>query len=426
MRFFSILLIAMPLFAADSKTPEVKERIKAAKELSKQGSSSLTTLSTMILDAEPSVRGEAVKSIVAIGTQHSLDPLLRSIEDGDPEIQIRAIEGLVNFYVPGYVQTGIAATLKRTGDKVIGKFTDKNDQVIPAYVTPRQEVITALGKQIGEAKNMTVRATAARAVGTLRGKSAIDPLMLALRSKDDSLMYESVVAIEKIREPKSAGALIFLFRDPNERIQVAALEAAGLLLNKEVVPQLEETMERALTVKARRAALGALGQLALPSSRSQFERYLEDKDDGVRAAAAEGLGRLKNPADAQRMDALFNTEKKMPARMAQAFAVAAIGNMQYKEFSALKYLMDSLASKAWGGVAEAYVTELARLAEVREIIYQVMTMGPKDEKIRLSRVLSISGDKGTVDKLEVLTRDGDADVAQQALRSLRALKARVL
>ena len=426
MRSLTIFLFALAAFAADPKSTDLKDRLKAAKELSKQGSTGLTTLSTMIFDPEVAVRAEAVKSIVAIGTQHSLDPLLRSIEDGDPEIQIRAIDGLVNFYLPGYVQTGIAATLKRTGDKVMGKFTDKNDQVIPPYITPRPEVVTALAKQIAESKNMTVRATAARAAGILRGKAAIDPLIAALRSKDDAVMYESVVAIEKIRDPKSAPSLVFLFRDPNERIQIAALEAAGLLLNKEVTPQLEETMERTLTTKARRAALGALGQLAGISSRPQFERYLEDKDDGIRAAAAEGLGRLKNPSDALRMEALFNAERKMPPRLAQAFAVATIGNIQYKEFSALKYLMDSLASKAWGGVAEAYMIELARQAEVREIIYQVLTMGPKDEKIRIARVLSASGDKVTVEKLEVLTRDGDADVAQQALRSLRSLKARVL
>ena len=49
-------------------------------------------------------------------------------------MQIRAIDGLVNFYSPGYVQTGFAASLKRVGTGIKGKFTDTNDQVIDPYV----------------------------------------------------------------------------------------------------------------------------------------------------------------------------------------------------------------------------------------------------------------------------------------------------
>ena len=50
------------------------------------------------------VRLEAVKAIVDIGTQRSLDPLIKACGDNDPEIQIRATDGLVNFYVPGLHQ----------------------------------------------------------------------------------------------------------------------------------------------------------------------------------------------------------------------------------------------------------------------------------------------------------------------------------
>ena len=36
--------------------------------------------------------------------------------------------------------------------------------------------------------------------------------------------------------------------------------------------------------------------LADPADHGIFLRYLNDRDDGLRAAAAEGLARLKNPA----------------------------------------------------------------------------------------------------------------------------------
>ena len=116
----------------------------------------------------------------------------------------------------------------------------------------------------------------------------------------------------------------------------------------------------------------------------------------------------------------------MEPRLAQAFALVSLGNQEYKEFSPLKYLTDSLNSKAWGGVAEAYVTELTREPAILSAIYSTMNVGnTKDEKIRLARALSLSGDKSSIDKVEILTRDANPEVAGESLRALRVLKARL-
>ncbi len=85
-------------------------------------------------------------------------------------MQIRAIDGLVNFYLPGYVQHGLGASLKRVGTSIKGKFTDTNDQVIDPFVIPRPDVIQALGDLVRGGGSMEARANAARALGILRGK----------------------------------------------------------------------------------------------------------------------------------------------------------------------------------------------------------------------------------------------------------------
>ena len=41
--------------------------------------------------------------------------------------------------------------------------------------------------------------------------------------------------------------------------------------------------------KVKRAALTAIGMIPSESSRALFNRFLEDKDDGMRGAAAEGF-----------------------------------------------------------------------------------------------------------------------------------------
>ncbi len=110
------------------------------------------------------VRREAVKAIVDIGTQRSLDPLVKATRDNDPEIQIRATDGLVNFYVPGYVKTGLTASLRRAGSSIKAKFTDNNDLVIDPYIQPRPEVIAALGR-IAERRGQPGCARQCRASG---------------------------------------------------------------------------------------------------------------------------------------------------------------------------------------------------------------------------------------------------------------------
>jgi hypothetical protein len=49
----------------------------------------------------------------------------------------------------------------------------------------------------------------------------------------------------------------------------------------------------------------------------------------------------------------------------------------------------------------------------------------KDEKIGLAQVLSQSGDRDTLPALEDLSRDPDHDVAQEGLRALKNLRARL-
>ena len=51
----------------------------------------------------------------------------------DARIKIHATDGLVNFYLPGYVQSGFAASVKRVGSNIKGRFTDTNDQAIDPF-----------------------------------------------------------------------------------------------------------------------------------------------------------------------------------------------------------------------------------------------------------------------------------------------------
>jgi hypothetical protein len=71
------------------------------------------------------------------------------------------------------------------------------------------------------------------------------------------------------------------------------------------------------------------------------------------------------------------------------------------------------------------LTEAARDTGTRNALYAPLAGGTKDEKIGLSRVLSVSGDKESVAPLEKVSRDPDPEVAQAGLRALKNLQARL-
>jgi HEAT repeat protein len=398
-------------------------RPKDVREIAKGGSASLPRLQDLLKHADLAVRLEAVKQITEIGTQRSLDPLLVAVQDNDPEMQIRATDGLVDFYLPGYVQTGFGASLKRAGSSIKGKFTDTNDQVIDPFVTVRPEVIIALGKLARGGGNMEVRANAARALGILRGAAAVPDLVEAAHSKDSDVIYESVIAMQKIGDRSAGPRIGFLLRDLDSRVQIAAVETTGLLQNKEALPDLVEVLKRGRNAKVQRATLTAIAMLPAESSRPIYQQYLRDKDEKLRAAAAEGFGRLRKPADLPMLEAAWQEERKVSPRLSLAYALVMLGKNEISEFSPLQFLINNLNSAAYRGEAIPFLVELSRDATVRQALYRPLQSGTRDEKTGISGILARSGDQGSVAELEKLSRDPDPEVAKEALRAMRVLRA---
>ncbi len=417
-----VALVSLTLAAQD----DVKARVKSVRELGKGGSENIPKIEPFVSDSQVTVRLEAVKAIAGIGTQRSLDPLIKACGDNDPEVQNRAIDGLVNFYVPGYLKTGLTAPLRRAGSSIKSKFTDTDNLVIDPYIQVRPEVIAALGRIAAGGSGLDARANAARAVGILRGREAIPDLEKALQSKDSDLIYESLEALEKIRDPGAGPSIAFLLHDLNERVQVAAIEATGLLMNRDALNQLRDVLDRSRKMKVKRAALTAMAQIPDPQLHDIYTTYLDHKDEGLREAAAEGLARLRNPADSAALERAFSNENKTEPRLSAAFGLVSLGKLGTADFDPLRYLVNNLNSAAYRGVARAYLIELARDPGVRQALYPVLkeAVVTRDEKTGLAEVLASSGGPDSAAPLEALSQDTDTEVSQAGLRALKNLHAR--
>lgn len=421
-RYALLLLTAIAVFGQDLQSPDPKERAKAARSYRQGGADGIATLSPLLKDADREVRLEAVRSIVTIGTQHSLDPLIEATRDNDPDIQISATDGMVNFYLPGYVPSGMIAKL---GSSIRTRFDRENRDVIDPWINVRPDVVEAIGKLARSGSSMESRANAARAAGILRGKAAVPDLLESLQTKDTAVLYEALIALQKIGDQSAGPRVRALLRDLVERVQIAAIETVGLLRTKEAVPDLQKVFDSSKSVRVRRAALTSLAMLPDPDSRPAFERGFADKDDKVRAAAAEGFARLNQTSDVAKLQKAFEEETKMSARLGDAFALVALGELKTEELSPLTYLVNTLNSRGYKGVVEGYLTELARRPEVRTRLHGYVAKATKDEKIGLARILAVAGDQESIAQIEWISKDADTEVAQEGLRALKALRARL-
>jgi HEAT repeat protein len=420
----AVLAVSVYLPAQDIRSTDPKQRVKAARELGKQASpSAVEQLTPLLSDPEANVRAEAVKAIVQVGTAGSLDPLIQALKDNDSTVQMLAADGIVNYYLPGYVQRG----LKKIGSTLrTGLTGDDNDQIVPIYTRVREDVVIALGRVASGGSSMESRANAARAVGVLRGRAAIPDLIASLKAKNSDVIYESLAALQKIRDNSVGPRIVFLVNDLDDRVQTTALETVGLLECKECAPDVRKAFNRARNVKIKRSALAALAMIPVEENREVYLKYFNDKDDSLRASAAEGLGRLKNPADLPMIQKAFDEESKMNSRLAQAFAIVDLGKLDMAEFGAERYLVNTLNSAKYKNIAQAYLVELARSQAVRESLYPALTpSATKDEKIGLAHVFAASGDRASVDRLQPLSKDSDNEIASEVLRALRILKTRL-
>lgn len=274
---------------------------------------------------------------------------------------------------------------------------------------------------------MDSRANAARAAGILRGRQALPDLETALHSKDSELIYESLIAIQKIRDPSAGPSLVFLLHDLDDKVKIAAIETTGLLMDRSAINDLRDVLDRSHNMKVKRAALTAMSQIPDEQLHGVYTSYLNNKDEGLREAAAEGIARLKNPADRSSIESGFSNERKTGPRLSLAFALVALGKREMGEFDPLRYLVDNLNSAGYRGVARPYLTELARDPQVRQALYPALrdAMATKDEKTGLAEVLAQSGGQDSIPALEALSKDSDQEVAQAGLRALKNLRARL-
>ncbi|HEX4230799.1 MAG TPA: HEAT repeat domain-containing protein [Bryobacteraceae bacterium] len=414
-----------PHSTQDETGYSTKERINHIRQLGKSNPAAIPELAGYVSSPDRDIRIEAVKAIVRLDTERSLTPLLKATSDSDPEIQIRATDGIVNFYDPGYVvKNGLTSSFTKGFRQIKGFFAKRNDEVIDPGITVRPDVAIALGNLAVSASDSQVRANAALAAGVLRARQAVPGLIEALQSRKSDIIFECLVAFQKIGDQSAGPRVAFLANDFDERVQTTALETLGVLGARDSAPVVRRALNGAKNVRVRRAALGALAMMALPADRPIFQQYLNDKDAQVRVAALEGLGGIREPEDYPAIEAAYNEPNADPAvHLAAAYALVNEGKLDTSEFSPLLYLVQTLDSKARHDDARRYLIQACRRADVRKAVLPLLASATRDEKIGLGWALAESHDPDVIPSLQSLSNDSDPTVSLAAAKALKIVMA---
>lgn len=420
------LLIAFSASAQSSSSGTPKQHIALIRSLGNRSPQAIPVIARYLHDPDRQVRIEAVKAIIKLDTSASLTPLIEATHDNDPEIQIRATDGLVNNYLPGYVVTsGLTRPLTRGVRQVKSFFNSRNNQTVARGTKIRDDVAEALSQLITGAASEDARANAARAAGILRARAAVPALEKGLQSKESDTLLECLVALQKIGDRSAGPSVSFLALDLDQTVQKTALETIAALHSDASAAQVRIALRDTGSEEIRRAALQALAVLALAEDRPVFLRYARASDTALRVAALEGLGRIREPKDEAILEYGYN-EKNAGARvhLAAAFALVDEGNVSHSEFAPLTYLIENLDQAGRADTARAYLIELCRRQNVRKGVYAALPQANKNQKVALCSVFADAHAKDAIPVLTGLTHNLDPDISFAASKALHILETR--
>src|SRR5581483_10886269 len=215
--------LAQSEWESDLKSQDPRQRERAARFLGDSGNpAAIRALAGAVQDPDPKVRTAVVKAIIRLGTEASLAPLCVAVRDGYPEIRYLALDGIVNFYLPGYVDTGFGGFFRSVSSGFQSMFSDVDTTIVDADTKLNPEVVETLRHTVTGAPEMNTRVRAARVIGILRARDAVPELMEAVFSNNVDLIAEALRSFQKIKDTSVGPRLIFLLSYPQKNIQQRA------------------------------------------------------------------------------------------------------------------------------------------------------------------------------------------------------------
>lgn len=336
-------------------------------------------------DSDPDVRSAAAEALGKIGAKVAIQPLKSRMNDNAEEMKVRL---------------SAAVALGKMGDKeaiefLVNMLSEQDETLRVRAANALSEVGSPAVKALLSAMrsdNDLKRWGAAKALGEMRCKDAVDELIKATKDKSENVRIASVVSLGRIGSLEAVPALLEALRDESEKVRwhaYNALQQFGSAASPAAIDILERTKEteakerivrllgswkaaaaadellnqlRSQSEEVRAAAAWALGEIGSTAAANALLKLLEsDESIEVKREAAHALGKMKYKPARDSLLKAFVAAQDIHLKAACMCAIAMIDGRAYSEADLLKEAMRSASDK---GVQESAAAQLKRIEQV--------------------------------------------------------------
>ncbi len=162
----------------------------------------------------------------------------------------------------------------------------------------------------------SVRENAAEALGLIKDKRAVDPLINALKDKNEEARWKAAWALGNIGDKKAVGPLIYALQDEYWPVRRFAASSLGKIGHVKSVRSLINVLGDD-DWHVRKYAADALGRIGDERAIGPLVKTLNDPDGDVRWRAVAALGKMGNAAIEPLINALDSDDWKIRGRVAE-------------------------------------------------------------------------------------------------------------
>ena len=233
--------------------PNESIRENAVLILTKIGIPAVKRLTEALESPDTFARVGAVKALGNIGDKTAMEPLKKRLEDGSPHVKIEA-----------------ASALYKLGDKShVGVIADG---LIIDLISARRAAAAAMENVVEEPPlgpvlkatndaDTQVKASAIQALGKIKSAQSIDPLMEAMRSKNDVIRNAAAEGLKKAGELAVMPLVKLVGYEKDEGTLYRAVQILGDIGDKRAVEALEKVYSEDSRPLVKQEAAKALNKI---------------------------------------------------------------------------------------------------------------------------------------------------------------------
>jgi HEAT repeat protein len=350
----------------------------------------------------------------------AIEPIAPLVNDPLDEIQLAAIDAELSFYLVEDIsprrRRAFIVEVRNAG-RAESAFASG-----PLATWPRPvpaALISSLLRAVDD-EDPKVRIEAIYTLGTIAQPPLTEEnaqlLIRALDHYDPAIRAAAARVIGRLRVTSAGAALIKAVNDSQQPVRYAAMRALGEIGEATAIQALTQQLEYYRKGEGAWSALDALSRIAHASSVPIFKARLSDRDEYIRRAAAEGLGRAGATDEMTALETMATADSSEMVRTAAAFALQKFGK------NYIARLVEPLDSRSMAPQVVSYFIELGPPASAALLPH----LKDPDEAIRgnVALIVGAIGSKADIPAIEALLQDRNDDVRRAAERAIQRLKVR--